>query len=112
MDLYRESLQKQGVLRSCDLDVRRNGELVRLAGYAVVRQRPPTAKGYLFITLEDEDGLTNLIVRPRIYERFRGALRNAPLLWIEGQLQREGQALSVLVHRAAALNPTNTRVSA
>jgi error-prone DNA polymerase len=105
MDLYRKDLQKRGVPSSRDLDARRDGELVRLAGYAVVRQRPPTAKGYLFITLEDEDGLTNLIVRPRIYERFRDALRNAPLLWIEGQLQREGQALSVLVHRAEALDP-------
>jgi error-prone DNA polymerase len=104
MSLYREDLRKQGVLSSWDLDARHDGEMVRLAGYAIVRQRPPTAKGYLFITLEDEDGLMNLIVRPHIYERFRDALRNAPLLWIEGRLQREGQALSVLVHSAAALS--------
>lgn len=105
MDLYRESLQAQGVLSSGDLDACQDGDVVRLAGYAVVRQRPPTAKGYLFITLEDEAGLMNLIVRPRIYERYRDALRNAALLWVEGQLQREGRALSVLVHSAAALGP-------
>jgi error-prone DNA polymerase len=62
-----------------------------------------TAKGHLFVTLEDEEGLVNLIVRPDVYERYRDALRNTPLLWIEGRLQREGQALSVLVYRAAPL---------
>jgi len=64
---------------------------------------PATAKGHLFVTLEDEEGLVNLIVRPDVYERYRGVLRNAPLLWIEGRLQREGQALSVLVYRAGVV---------
>jgi error-prone DNA polymerase len=74
-----------------------------VAGWAVIRQRPPTAKGHLFITLEDEEGLANLIVRPGVYEQYRDVLRNAPLLWIEGRLQREGHAISVLVYRATAL---------
>jgi error-prone DNA polymerase len=103
MDLYREALKKQGVLTSCELAERRNGERVRVAGWAVVRQRPPTAKGMLFITLEDETGLSNLIVRPDVYERHRDALRNAPLLWVEGRIQREGEAISVLVYNAKAL---------
>jgi error-prone DNA polymerase len=103
MDLYRQALERQGVSTSRDLEALRDGARVRLAGYAVVRQRPPTAKGFLFITLEDEEGLANLIVRPQVYEQYRDALRNAALLWIEGQLQREGHALSVLVHRAAPL---------
>jgi error-prone DNA polymerase len=108
MGLYREALQAEGVLSSGELQSRRDGQTVRLAGWPVVRQRPPTAKGYVFITLEDEEGLVNLIVRPRIYERYREALRNAPLLWVEGRLQREGQALSVLVYSAAALGGSNT----
>jgi error-prone DNA polymerase len=105
MDLYRETLRARGVLSSGELATRRNGERVRLAGWAVVRQRPPTAKGMLFITLEDEEGLANLIVRPDVYERYRDALRRAPLLWVEGRVQREGAALSVLVYRAAPLVP-------
>jgi error-prone DNA polymerase len=105
MMLYREMLQRRRVLSSGVLASRRDGDLVRLAGWAVVRQRPPTAKGHVFITLEDEEGLVNLIVRPQVYERYRDALRNAPLLWIEGRLQREGHALSVLVHRAGSLAP-------
>jgi error-prone DNA polymerase len=103
MSLYRETLRAQRVLSSGELPSRRNGERVRVAGWAVVRQRPPTAKGHVFITLEDEEGLVNLIVRPGVYERYRDVLRNTPLLWIEGRLQREGHALSVLVYRAAAL---------
>ena len=62
-----------------------------------------TAKGHVFITLEDEEGLVNLIVWPDVYKRYRGVLRDAPLLLVEGRLQREGHALSVLVHRVAAL---------
>jgi error-prone DNA polymerase len=103
MSLYREALQAQGVLSSGDLNRQQNGQTVRVAGWAVVRQRPPTAKGHVFITLEDEEGLINLIVRPKIYQQYRNALRNAPLVWVEGQLQREGHAMSVLVHRASAL---------
>jgi error-prone DNA polymerase len=103
MSLYRESLRAQGVLGTHELPSRRDGERVRVAGWAVVRQRPPTAKGHVFITLEDEEGLANLIVRPNVYEQYRDVLRNSPLLWIEGRLQREGHALSVLVYRAAAL---------
>jgi error-prone DNA polymerase len=105
MELYRDKLRAQGVLTSRDLASRPDGQTVRVAGWAVVRQRPPTAKGMLFITLEDEEGLSNLIVRPDVYERYREALRNAPLLWVEGRLQREGQVLSVLVQRARPLPP-------
>ena len=103
MSLYREALQRQGVLSTAELAQRQDGQRVQVAGWPVVRQRPPTAKGILFITLEDEEGLANLIVRPDVYERYRDALRNAPLLWVEGRVQSEGEAQSVLVYRAAAL---------
>jgi error-prone DNA polymerase len=101
--LYREALRARGVLSSGELAARRDGEIVRVAGWAVVRQRPPTAKGFLFITLEDEEGLMNLIVRPDVYQRHRTVLRSAPLLWVEARLQREGNATSLLVSRAAAM---------
>jgi error-prone DNA polymerase len=103
MDLYRAELQARGVLSSGQLAEKRDGDIVRLAGFAVVRQRPPTAKGFLFITLEDEEGLVNLIVRPNVFERYRDALRNAPLLWVKGRVQREGGAMSILVYQAAPL---------
>jgi error-prone DNA polymerase len=100
MSLYREELRAQGVLSSGELAGRPDGQTVRVAGWVVVRQRPPTAKGHVFITLEDEEGLINLIVRPDVYERYRDALRHTPLLRVEGRLQREGDAMSVLVRRA------------
>jgi error-prone DNA polymerase len=105
MALYREVLQARGVLSSGELEQRSDGQIVCVAGLVTVRQRPPTAKGHVFITLEDEEGLVNLVVRPRVFKRYRDALRNAPLLWVEGRVQREGRALSVLVHRAALLGP-------
>jgi error-prone DNA polymerase len=103
MALYREVLRARGVISSSELAGRRDGETVHVAGWAVVRQRPPTAKGMLFITLEDEEGLANLIVRPDVYDLYRDVLRNSPLLWIQGRVQREGNALSVLVFAAAPL---------
>ncbi len=104
MSLYREVLKAQRVLSSDELATRRDGERVRVAGWAVVRQRPPTAKGHVFITLEDEEGLVNLIVRPDVYEQHRDVLRNTPLIWVEGRLQREGHAISVLVYRAGPMD--------
>jgi len=62
----------------------------------------PSAKGHVFITLKNEKGLANLIVRPDVYTQCHDAPRNAPLLLVEGRLQREGPAGSVLIHSAAA----------
>jgi len=76
---------------------------VLVAGLVIIRQRPPSAQGYVFLTLEDEGGLINLIVRPGVYERYRSVLRNAPLLIASGRLQREGLVSSVLVYQAVPL---------
>jgi error-prone DNA polymerase len=101
--LYREALRAQGVLSSGELEGQRDGQTVRMAGLVVGRQRPPTAKGHVFITLEDEEGLVDLIVRSDVYQRYRDVLRNALLLLVEGRLQREGHAPSVLVVRATVV---------
>ena len=104
MRLYRQKLKARGVLTSSQLMEQRNGQMVQVAGMVVVRQRPPTAKGHVFITLEDEEGLSNLIIRPKVYARYKDTLRNKPLLLITGKLQREGQAVSVLVQSGAPLS--------
>jgi error-prone DNA polymerase len=103
MSFYRDALTARGVLSSQALGQRPEGQRVRVAGRVVVRQRPPSAKGFVFVTLEDETGLVNLVVRPKVYERYRTVLRSAALLLVEGQLQREGTAFSVLVHSALKL---------
>lgn len=103
MSLYRDALAAHGVLTIQALADQRAGQKVDVAGKVVIRQRPPSAKGFVFITLEDETGLTNLVVRPKVYERHREMIRNAPLLLVEGHLQREGAAFSVPVHSVVAL---------
>ena len=76
-----------------------NGRVVSVAGLVLVRQRPGTASGVVFITLEDETGVVNLILWSSIYERYRRAARHATLLQANGIIQREGQVIHVLARR-------------
>ena len=85
---------------------RRAGEKVWVAGMVIVRQRPPSAKGFVFLTLEDEEGLINLIVRPKVYDRYRDVLRGSPLLLVEGAVLAEGGVASVQVYQAVAFRPS------
>lgn len=63
---------------------------IRVAGLVITRQRPGTASGVIFLTLEDESGIANVIVWPKMYERYRRAVISGRLLRVTGQLQREG----------------------
>ncbi len=78
------------------------GRAVLVAGFAVCRQRPGTAKGFVFLTLEDETGMSNVIVRPQVYERQRALVRR-PLVVVEGVMQREGRAQNVIARRFLAV---------
>jgi len=80
----------------------RDGAVVLLAGFAVCRQRPGTARGFVFLTLEDETGLSNVIVRPALYERQRDLARR-PLVVVEGIVQQEGRARTILARRLLAV---------
>lgn len=75
------------------------GRWVRVAGLVLVRQRPGTASGVVFITLEDETGIANLILWADVYERFRAAARHSTLLQADGLLRREGKVIQVLAQR-------------
>jgi error-prone DNA polymerase len=111
MCLYRQALDAQGVLTSQAVGEHFAGQKVSVAGRVVVRQRPSSAKGFLFITLEDETGLVNLVVRPQVYERCRATIRNSALLLVKGHVQREGAAFSVMVHSAVGLRWPDGRQS-
>jgi error-prone DNA polymerase len=76
---------------------------VRVAGLVVCRQAPRTAKGFLFLTLEDEHGLINIIVRPDVREPHRQTLRQTPVLLIDGRLQQEDGITSVLAEEVRPL---------
>lgn len=74
-----------------------NGQLIKVAGLVLVRQRPGTAKGVCFITIEDETGFTNLVVFQKLFDQYRKEILNSKLLMVEGKLQREGLVVHVIV---------------
>lgn len=76
-----------------------NGATLRVAGLVITRQRPGTASGVIFITLEDETGTINVIVWPKTYERFRRAVIAGRLLRVTGKLQREGMVTHLIAWR-------------
>ncbi len=99
MEHFRERLTGQRVVTAAHLtDLPRNS-LCRVGGLLVTRQRPGTAKGFVFLTLEDETGLVNVIVRPNIYEIFRRPIRTATALVVEGTLQKESGCIDVLAKK-------------
>jgi error-prone DNA polymerase len=93
----------ESVARSIDLQGFPDGGTVEVAGLVVARQRPATAKGVVFMLLEDEHGTINLVVPPPVFERFRGVVRAAPLVLAKGRLERRQGAINVVVDRIRAL---------
>lgn len=102
VSLVSDNLSGMEVKRSSELPRLEDGRKVRVSGVIVSRQSPPTAKGLVFLALEDEGGLINVVVRPDVYEENRKALRS-PFIVVEGRLQRRGKAISVLARRVTAL---------
>jgi len=84
----RDELRARGVTAAADLPGVRHGAPVTIAGHVIVRQRPGTARGICFLTVEDETGMANVVVMPRVYDRWRLVLNTAPLLAITGSLER------------------------
>jgi error-prone DNA polymerase len=95
MALRRDELAMRGVLRSSDLPRVRHGRRVRVAGMVITRQRPGTAKGFVFLTLEDETGIANIIVRPDLFARDRMVIVEEPFLLVDGVLQSQDGVTSI-----------------
>jgi error-prone DNA polymerase len=95
MALRRDQLTRLGVLPASALPSRRGGHRVRVAGMVITRQRPGTAKGFVFLTLEDETGVSNIIVRPDLYDREKTAVVRYPFLMVDGVLQHQDGVISV-----------------
>src|SRR5581483_10609261 len=96
MALLRQSFTREGVARAADLATIEPGSLVTVAGLVLVRQRPGSASGVVFVTLEDETGIANLVVWPDTFERFRAQVMGATLMLCRGRLQREGLVIHVV----------------
>jgi error-prone DNA polymerase len=99
VSFMRESLARLGVRNAVSLAQAHDGDLVKVAGLILVRQRPGTASGICFITLEDETGTANLVVFRDLFDRYRKEIIRSRVLMVEGKLQREGEVIHVIVQR-------------
>jgi error-prone DNA polymerase len=97
--IVRPALDERKILTAAQINDTPHGRWVKVAGLVLIRQRPGTASGIVFETLEDETGIVNLIVRPDIYERYRPAARHAALLQCDGYLERQGQVVHIMAKR-------------
>ena len=103
MAILRPSLATRGVARAIDLPKMHRGRRVRVAGAVITRQRPGTAKGFVFLTMEDETGLSNVIITPDVFATFKRTVVDQPYLLVEGTLQNQDGAVSVKAERIDAL---------
>ena len=99
LEFYRAALTAARVLSCSEVREAKRGQVVKVGGVVVVRQRPRTAKGVVFVMIGDETGWLDTVVWPRLHDRYRQVLRTEPLLIIEGVVQREGLVVSLLAKR-------------
>jgi len=103
---HRAALKKSGVRSAAELPKLPDGMRVRVAGAVIARQRPGTAKGFVFLSLEDETGIANAIITPQLFEQDHTAVVHHPYLLIEGRLQNQENVTSVKVERVEPLTVT------
>jgi error-prone DNA polymerase len=99
VSFVREQLTSLRVISSAALKTKKDGDQVKVAGLVLVRQRPGTASGICFITIEDETGCANLVVFEKLFNQFRPEILQSSLLMVEGKLQIEGEVIHVIVSR-------------
>jgi error-prone DNA polymerase len=99
VSFVREQLENLHVRTTSSLENAKDGDLVKVAGLVLVRQRPGTASGICFVTIEDETGTANLVVFQKLFDQYRKEIIQSRLLMVEGQLQREGEVIHVIVKR-------------
>jgi error-prone DNA polymerase len=102
MAFHRTELKRMGILAACELAGHPDGQSTRIAGCVIARQRPGTAKGFVFLSIEDETGIANAIITPAVYEQFKRVVIYEKFVLIEGDLQNQENVVSV---KARALRP-------
>ena len=105
MSFLRPELAARGTRTARELLRLRDRVAVEVAGLVIVRQRPETAKGILFVSIEDETGIANLVVMPDVYERHRLLARGASFLLARGRVERTGKVVNVRVRELLPLVP-------
>jgi error-prone DNA polymerase len=97
VSFVREKLQQLHIVSAKDLEMLKDGDRVKIAGLVLVRQRPGTAQGICFMTIEDETGHANLVIFQNLFEKFRKPILQSKLIMVEGKLQKEGEVIHVIV---------------
>ena len=105
VSFIREGLKAAGFVRNEEILRTGSGARVGVCGLVLIRQRPGSAKGVIFATLEDETGVANVIIWPKVFERFRRVVLGARLLGVSGRLQREGEVIHIVAETLKDLTP-------
>ena len=103
MDALRPRLSRGGAVTSRDLERIRPGQIIAVGGLVTIRQRPSTAGGTIFLLLEDEHGVINVIVSPKIVEAYEEIVKRAPFVLVQGKLENDGAVINVVAKRLKAL---------
>ena len=104
VSFVREQLRLLHILSAREIGEAKNGDFVKVAGLVLVRQRPQTASGICFMTIEDETGTTNLVVFQSLFDQFRKEILQSKLIMVEGILQKEGEVIHVVLRRCSNFN--------
>jgi error-prone DNA polymerase len=112
MQVMRKEISRDGVMRSSEIRSLFPGTRMRTAGYVVCRQARGTAKGHVFLTLEDEEGLLNIVLKPHIYQKYRYLVRTEPLIVVEGILHKRDGIINIVAERLATLRQERERQQA
>jgi DNA polymerase III alpha subunit len=107
----RADLARRGIACNEDLRVRRSGERIAVSGLVTIRQRPGSANGVIFMTIEDETAIANIIVWPKTFERFRPIILGARYVAVRGELQQESGVIHVVARRIEDLTPLLARLT-
>jgi error-prone DNA polymerase len=99
MAYCRATLDSANIKRACDLPHEPDGKYTRIAGCVIARQRPGTAKGFVFLSIEDETGIANVTVHPDLYEKHRLIINREKFLRVEGVLQNQDNVISIKASR-------------
>jgi error-prone DNA polymerase len=108
---HRQQLKQQGILSAMDLHRLSDGAKVRVAGSVIARQRPGTAKGFVFLSLEDETGISNAIITPQLFQQEHVVIVHQQFLLIEGRLQNQDNVISVKAEHIRALSITRAETT-
>jgi error-prone DNA polymerase len=106
MAYHRPRMNSIGVHKACDLPNIPDGKYLRIGGCVIARQRPGTAKGFVFLSLEDETGVANAIIHPDLFQKHRMLVTSEQFLLVEGILQNQDNVISVKAKRVLPLSIT------